>query len=279
MNYTEKISRYIELNLKENLTIEREICNKKQHDFVSKAVEIYRPESVLKAGLGNGQLLLKMAEVGIKVTVVEPSIEVINNFVIKNKDNVLIDNIQFINGDLNSLPVDYYAFGMIVCMDYLDFQNTAAVFDEFKRAIDFEGVLVLGGIVLNNDDIDGIYDDLYHIIMPMHNDFYLPTDLNTVLGLKHFSFIQNEVFNIPVELESYKSFAKKYGAEFSFSKYNKADQFIEENRAQLAKMYEYDGNGAVEHYLLSLYKSEKPEKQEYEKEVEDYKRKTGRAGA
>lgn len=279
MNYTEKISRYIELNLKENLTIERATCSRKQSDFISKAFEAYKPESVLKAGLGNGELLLEMAAKGIKVTVVEPSINVIKMFIDKNSDNALMDNIQFINGDLNSLPVDYYAFGMIVCMDYLDFQNTAAVFDEFKRAIDFEGILVLGGIVLHNDDIDGVYDDFYHIIMPMHNDFYLTTDLNTVLGLKHFSFIQNEVFNLPVELEGYKNFARNHGAVFSFSEYSKADSFMKENRTQLAEMYEYDGNTVAEHYLLSLYKSEKPEKQEYEKEVEEYKRKTGRAGA
>ncbi|MDA3901392.1 MAG: class I SAM-dependent methyltransferase [Spirochaetes bacterium] len=279
MNYTEKISRYIALNLGENLTIERAVCYQKQMDFIRKTLDAYKPESVLKAGLGDGAILSALAETGVRVAVVEPNIDIIKQYCEKNSEKPFFNKIQFINGDLNSLPVDYYAFKMIICVDYLDFQNTASVFDEFKRAIDFEGILVLGGIVLHKDDIEGVYDDFYHMIMPMHNDFYLPADLTTVLGLKHFSFVQNEFFDTTVEIETYKNFAAKYGSEFSFTEHKKVDEFIEENRVQLASLYDYDGSQVSEHYLLSLYRSEKPEKDDYEKEVEDYKRKTGRAGS
>ncbi len=277
MTHTEKICEYIKINIQNNISIERNEHAGAAGMFLEKQCRIHSPGVIVKAGLGKGDLVLELAEMSKTLIVIEPEISLIKDFFARYSEDPRIEKTRFVNGDLHNLPLDWYCGDMIVCVDYLDFHNIALVLDEFKRISEFEGVLVLAGTVLHADDIDGLYDELFRRMMPLHNDFYIPDDLRTVLALKHFKFLDNSCISVPVHIPAYKKFGTDFVEETGGSEGPDSMEYMEENRDFFENMYGYKDNTLTELYEISVYRSEKPEKKEYEEEVAEYTRKLGRS--
>jgi len=198
-------------------------------------INTYKPEIVVKAGIGSGSLILDLISdhKEIVLVVVEPSLKVIEKFINENSSNPEIKGIRFINGEFTQFPIDYYAADFIICVDNLDILESAPVIDEFRRALEFDGYLLFGGVVLHDEDLDGVYDDYMRLIFPLHNDYYLKDDLKTFLNLKDFSFIKGNMeffdFNLADLTEHLKGL---YDVPV-----NKADEFIESNIEAFRKLY------------------------------------------
>ncbi|HNX25689.1 MAG TPA: hypothetical protein PKG60_16705, partial [Spirochaetota bacterium] len=169
--------------------IEPEFRHEMVMERINDVIDTYKPKVVVKAGLGAGKIVLDLinGKKGITLVVVEQSLRIIEEFIKQNSDNPGIKDIGFINGDFSSFPVDYYAADLIISIDNLDFQETAPVVDEFKRALQFDAHFLFAGIVLDDEDIDGTYDDFMRILSPLHNDYYLKDDLKTFMNLKDFT--------------------------------------------------------------------------------------------
>lgn len=211
----------------------------------------YKPEVVVKAGIGSGNLILDIMQDYVKTVliVVEPSLRVINEFIEKNKDNPVIKNIRFINGEYLRFPVDYYAADFIICIDNLDIIESAPVMDEFRRALEFEGYFLFGGVVLHDDDLDGVYDDYMKIIFPLHNDYYLKDDLKTFLDLKDFSFIKGhlEYFDWNLgEMTDYLSGLYDLPLD-------EASEFLESNQEPFLDFYKLEDNKISLPYFTGLF--------------------------
>ncbi len=214
-------------------------------------VKTYSPKVIVKAGLGSGNILLDMVNElqGVTIVVVEPSLKIMEQFLAANSGNEKLKDVGFINGDFRNLPVDYYAADLIISIDNLDVQETAPVIDEFKRALQFDGHLLYAGVVLDDEDIEGVYDDFIRAIFPLHNDYYIKDDLKTFLNLKEFSFIKGkgEAFEYDIDqiLEHIRGL---YGT----NDFN-SDTFIEENRSVFTELYRLNGNKLFIPYFSGLF--------------------------
>lgn len=214
-------------------------------------LETYKPHVVVKAGLGSGKIILDILELrkDIILVVVEPSLKVIEKFISDNKDNEFLDDVRFINGDFIQFPVDYYAADLLICIDNLDVQETAPVVDEFRRALQFDAYLLFAGIILNDDDLDGVFDDYVRGLSPLHNDYYLKDDLKTFLNLKDFSFIKGKTEEFEYNLDELKEkMAELYGEPSA-----EPDSFIDENRAAFEELYELSNNNIKVPYFTGLF--------------------------
>lgn len=218
---------------------------------ISDVIEMYKPRVVVKAGLGSGRVILDILEwkKEIVLIVVEPSLKVIEQFISDNKENPLIENLRFINGDFRQFPVDYYAADLIISVDNLDVQETAPVIDEFRRALQFDAYLLFAGIVLDDEDLDGVFDDYMRIISPLHNDFYIKDDLKTFFDLKEFSFIKGKMEQFEYNLDELKSNMKELYGDVS----GDPDAFVGENRAVFEELYELKDNMVKVPYFTGLF--------------------------
>lgn len=276
MTHREKICEYIRMNVHKGVSIEPKEHVEAASLFLEKQLRIHSPEKIVKLGLGTGALLFDLAEAAKYLVVIEQDLALIQEFIKKNSDDPRLAKVYFISADFHSIPLDWYCADMIVCTDYLDFHNVAMVLDECKRISEFEGILVIAGAVLHDDDIDGVYDELFRKIMPLHNDFYIPGDLRTVLKLKHFKFLDNSVVRLPVDLDKYTTFGRELSLLIGSDSCEACDDYIKENSDAFSLFYELDGSRMREIYEISVYRSEKPEKKEYEEEVAEYTRRLGR---
>lgn len=214
-------------------------------------IKTYSPKVIVKAGLGNGSILIDLVNElqNVKLVVVEPSLKIIKEFIAANSENLKAKDVAFINGDFRNLPVDYYAADLIISIDNLDVQETAPVIDEFRRALQFDGYLLFAGVVLEDEDIDGVYDDFIRGIFPLHNDYYIKDDLKTFLNLKDFSFIKGKVesfeYDIDEIIEHIKGLYETPGFDPS--------EFIEENRAVFSELYRMNGRKIFIPYFTGLF--------------------------
>ncbi|MCU0849174.1 MAG: class I SAM-dependent methyltransferase [Spirochaetes bacterium] len=191
MERTGEIIKFIEFDFDNGVFLEPESRREMLREKLFDVMKTYNPGVVVKAGLGRGDLVYDLAaQFESYIVVVDPSLKVIMEFTSRHGDDPVMKKIRFINGDFNSLPVDYYAADLLVCIDYLDILETGRVIDEFRRCLQFEGILFLGMIVLDDQDLEGVYDDLVRSMLPLHNDYYLQDDLKTVLDLNEFKFIK-----------------------------------------------------------------------------------------
>lgn len=156
-------------------------------------MDTFNPAVVVKAGIGTGRLLREMAlHSNAAIVVIEPSMDLIREFLADGLNSGVVDRIRMINGSLASLPVDYYACDLLVCVDILDLTDSSRVIDEFRRILQFQKHLFIATTVLAEDDLDGIYDELVHEIFPLHNDYYLAGDLVTILELNEFRLLREK---------------------------------------------------------------------------------------
>jgi len=215
-------------------------------------IETYKPRVIIKAGLGSGKIVLDLIKdrKDITLVVVEPSLKIIEMFIERNSNNESVKDIRFINGDFRYFPVDYNVADLIISIDNFDFQETAPVIDEFRRTLQFDGNFFFAGIILDDEDIEGVFDDFMRIIFPLHNDYYIKDDLKIFLNLKDFSFIKGKTEEFNYNIDEIKAYMKGiYGPVDNDS----ADGFINENREVLNGLYKYDGENISLPYFTGLF--------------------------
>jgi len=214
-------------------------------------IKTYNPKVIVKAGLGSGKIILDLIseKSGIYLVIVEPSMKIIEEFLKENSANEKVKDIAFINGDFMNFPVDYYAADLVISVDNLDVQETAPVIDEIKRILQFDTHFLFAGVVLDDDDIDGVYDDFIRMIFPLHNDYYLEDDLKTFLNLKEFSFIKgkNESFEYNID-EMISHITGLYG-----SPEEDPEKYIDENRDTFTELYKLQGRTMKIPYFTGLF--------------------------
>jgi len=223
---------------------------------INDVIVTYKPRTVVKAGLGAGKIVLDLINNNKDITlvVVEPSLRIIEEFIKQNCDNQRIKDIGFINGDFSSFPVDYYAADLIISIDNLDFQETAPVVDEFKRALQFDAHLFFAGIVLDDEDIEGTYDDFMRIISPLHNDYYLKDDLKTFMNLKDFTFVKGKIEHFNYNIDDIKNHIKGLYGEIDS---DGAEKYISDNSGTLTEIYKLNGRSITLPYFTGLFKRRK----------------------
>lgn len=256
MNRFDEIVSFIEYDHKNNMVIEPEKRWSKIRDHLLDLLTTYKPKVIIKAGLGSGRLLIDIAQnTTAYIAVVEPSMTIIVDFLTTNKNEPCMEKIHIINGDFNSFPIDYFAADMLISIDYLDFLESGKVVDEFQRALQFDGILFLAGIVLNDDDIDGLYDDFMKEAFPLHNDYYLREDLKTFLDLNDFSFIKGTIEHYDSDLVALVNYFKELYKDTSTDPMKQ----IENHREEFVNLYKLSENVISEPYYIGLFMRRKPE--------------------
>jgi ubiquinone/menaquinone biosynthesis C-methylase UbiE len=201
-------------------------------------IKTYNPKVIVKAGLGNEKLLFDIVRnYDIYLVVVEPSLKALMDFLKHPPEEGVQERIRLINGNFHEFPVDYYAADLLICIDYLSFFDSSKSLDEFKRALQFEGILFFSDVVLVNDDLEGIYDDFKRIIFPLHNDHYLEADLRTFIELKDFTFLKGMMTHFKKNL---KSEIEYFHDIFDTLSIEEALGFIEKNRDDFIRFYSLD---------------------------------------
>ncbi len=212
-------------------------------------INTYNPEIIAKAGIGSGTLLLDIAAATAShIVVVEPSLNIINDFLAANKGNPALEKIKLVNGDFNNLPIDYYSAKLLIAVDVLDMIESGKAIDEFRRALDFEGILFIGEVVLNPEDLEGIYDDYMRLVLPLHNDFYMEDDLKTVLDLNDFTFIKGHRDEFDSDVAAVREYARGL-----YESTTEAERFFENNIETFKKLYGFDGTKIREPYFLGVF--------------------------
>ncbi len=253
MSRLDLVNKFIEFDIDNNHSIEPESRVDAIKERLFDIIKTYKPEVILKAGIGNGKILMDIAsEFNSYIVVVEPSLKAIKDFLNSNNDN----EIKFINGDFHDLPVDYYASNLLICIDYLDFFDSSKCIDEFKRAMQFNGILFFSGVVLKNDDVEGIYDDFMRKIFPLHYDYYLADDFNTFLKLKDFDLIKSMHLQFDENLQSQIDYYQEI-----FNNINKEEalEFIQTQKDDFKNILGMDENYQIsEQYYIGVFMRNKP---------------------
>ncbi len=222
---------------------------------ISDIIGTYEPGVIVKAGLGRGEIVKNIVSTfkNTEVVVVEPSLKLIQRFISENKESDLVKNVRFLNGTFKNFPIDYYGADLIISIDNINILESAPVVDEFKRALEFEGHLFLAGIVLDDEDYDGIYDEYMKTVLPIHNDYYLHHDLKTFLSLKEFAFIKGKVDFIELSLEEqYNHLSQFYDLDEDETK-----KILEDNRKKFIELYEFNGETLQLPYFSGLFMRKK----------------------
>jgi SAM-dependent methyltransferase len=257
MDRLNDIVSFIEYDFNHNMIIEPGKRLPKLRESILDVIKTYNPGVIVKAGLGNGQILYDMVKnSSAYIVVVEPSLSIIRDFISRHAADAVIDRIHFINGEFNSFPIDYYAADLIVCIDYLDFLESGKVVDEFTRALQFDGILLLGCVVLEDDDLEGLYDDFMRSAFPLHNDYYLREDLKTFMDLNYLKFVKGTFDRYSTDLAA----LVEYFAAFRTDGGENPMVQIEEHRENYSELYKLAGNTISEPYYISLFTRIKPEK-------------------
>ncbi|MEJ5361905.1 MAG: methyltransferase domain-containing protein [Spirochaetota bacterium] len=219
-------------------------------------IETYKPHVIVKIGLGNPKYIEAIMQLSKALcVVVEPSLPLLQSFYATFGTQEWMNRLYTIAGNFNDFPIDYYKADMVVCIDCLDLLDTGRAIDEFRRALQFEGVFFLAGFVLPNEDLEGIFDEIVHAINPLHTDYYLEDDLKTFLTLNEFGLAKSHTEKIAVNL-------------FLVSEYLRADttvlkQLTEEHKELLQKLYNLQDDGTVAlPYMISAYIRQKPSSDE-----------------
>jgi hypothetical protein len=255
MGRLQDIIGFIEYDHARGIIIEPEKRFEKLRDSILDVIKTYNPGVIVKAGMGSGRLLHEIAlNTGAYIAVVEPSMAVIRAFIESHREDEAASKIHFINGEFNGFPVDYYAADLLISADYMDFLESGTVVDEFRRATQFEGIVVLSGPVLNDDDLDGIYDDFMRAAFPLHNDYYLRDDLKTFMDLNEFSFIKGHLEHYPADLAACAAHLAPFRAPESADPMH----IVEEHREQFAALYALNGTEISEPYYIGVYTRRKP---------------------
>ncbi|MDR3238037.1 MAG: class I SAM-dependent methyltransferase [Spirochaetia bacterium] len=214
-------------------------------------INTYSPEIIIKAGVGSGALLVEMAKTTkSRIVVVDPSISIIRKF-IKNYGSVPeIKDISFVAGDFNGFPIDYYAADMIIAIDNISFIESSSAIDEFRRALQFEGILYISTPVLSTADEEGVFDDYMRMLFPLHNEFYMEDELKTVMELNEFNLVKGNT-------ESFSETASEQAAFFGGlydDRSSECAQFIDSRLGLLASCYGFNNGSFSLPYYSGVFR-------------------------
>ncbi len=256
-----EVVKFINFDWGKNLVFEPQVRYTALRDRLFDAVNMYKPDVIVKTGVGGGRLLAELAgSFTSRIVVVEPSSYVIEAFLKQYGADEAVKRISFINGDFPEFPVDYYKADMIVSADYLDIFDLGRCVDEFKRALQFEGIFFFAGVILADDDMEGTYDDFMKALCPLHNDYYLMEDFKTVMTLKDFTFVKSMVLNFSRDLRSAMDY---HGVIFGADVKARAGEFLRDHRPALEELYGLTNDNIItEHYLIGMYMRNKPSKED-----------------
>lgn len=257
MSRLKQVQSFIEYDLKNNYIIEPKNRFEAVRERVFDVIQTYNPGVIIKAGIGHGDLLLDLVKkFNAYTVVVEPSFTAIKDFIQNYFTDKDAQNIKFINGDLHDLPVDYYAADLLICVDYLDFFDSGKSINEFKRILKFDGIFFIATVALDSNDIDGIYDEFIKLISPLHNDYYVPEDITTVLELKEFKMIKTMRLNFKNNLQSKIEYFIKI---FNSTSRELSTDFIKTHDEEFKKYLQMDDNYEIaEPYFIGVYMRGKP---------------------
>jgi len=255
------VVKFINFDRSKNLVFEPQVRYEALRDRLFDTVKTYNPGVIVKTGIGGGKLLAELAgNFKSRIVAVEPSAYLIDSFLEQYGAAEAVKRISIINGDFSEFPVDYYKADMIVSADYLDIFDLGRCVDEFKRALQFEGIFFFAGTILADEDMEGIYDDFMKVLCPLHNDYYLLEDFKTVMTLKDFTFVKSMVLNFSRDLRSAMDY---YGVLFGADARTRAREFLHDHRAALEEIYGLTEDDIItERYLIGIYMRNKPPKEE-----------------
>jgi ubiquinone/menaquinone biosynthesis C-methylase UbiE len=257
MGRLNEIISFIEHDFSRRTVIEPERRLQKVRDSLADVIKTYNPGVIVKAGVGGGDLLYDLAKTpGSYIVAVEPSTTVISEFMNRHAGDEAAERIHFINGEFNQFPVDYYAADLLVCVDMMDILETGTVVDEFRRALQFDGILFLAGTVLNDEDVEGLYDDFMRSAFPLHNDYYLRDDLKTVMDLNDFKFIKGHLEHFSIDLAELVDYFRAFYGEGT----GDPMKLVEQHGGEFAALYKLKGTVMSEPYYISIFMRNKPEK-------------------
>ncbi|MBN2401394.1 MAG: class I SAM-dependent methyltransferase [Spirochaetes bacterium] len=256
MTRLKQVQDFIDNDLKNNFFIEPHYRYEAVKERLFDVINTYNPGVIVKAGIGHGDILLEILKnFNSYIVVVEPSFSAINNFLQSYGEENDLQRIKFINGDFHDFPVDYYASNLIICIDYLDFFDSSKCIDEFKRALQFEGIFFFATVVLDDNDIEGIYDDFIRLLFPLHNDYYIQEDITTILELKDFKLIKNMQINFKNNLQSKIDYFRKI---YNTTPEGNALEFIQSHKEDFVKFMHMNENYDItEPYYLGVYMRKK----------------------
>lgn len=255
MSRLNDIVSFINYDFPNRVVIEPEKRSEKLRESLFDVISTYNPGVIVKAGLGSGHLLYELAKGSeAYIIAVEPSMDIIREFLKRHAGDPVLNRIHLINGEFNGFPIDYYAADLLICIDNLDFLESGKVVDEFRRALQFDGVLFMAGVVLYDDDIEGLYDDFMKAAFPLHNDYYLRDDLKTVMTLNEFKFIKGSIDYYPEDLFLLANYFNAFfqnGTDASLG-------IVDDNHDDFIKLYDIEKSLISEPYYISIYLREKP---------------------
>jgi hypothetical protein len=249
-----KLLNFFEMEAENRITIEPPERLQEIMTRIREAVSLTNPSVIVKAGLGNSDLLPQIAESApSRLCVVEPSHKNAAAFMKNNSTEPWFEKLDFIAGEFNLFPVDYYTVDLLISIDNLGFLESARAVDEFKRAIQFEKHLLIATPVVAAADFDGVYDELIRAACSLHTDYYMEVDLKTFIELNDFKFIKGSSMTFR---RSLKEILARL-AEFEPENSEAARNYLKENEEVFREHYNYDGDMFDEPWYCGLFMKEK----------------------
>lgn len=162
-------------------------CRKYYDDLFKKIIYDYVKDAktVLDAGTGTGRFALYLAKMGKKVIAFDQSAEMLEVAKTKSLEQGVSDMIEFVQGDIESLPFDDNKFDAIISIHVLvHFESDKKIISEFARVIKPGGTIVF--------------------------------DLSQSRAAKFYHFIRSRVLRMPFSYRDY--FRKRADVEASLAK-------------------------------------------------------------
>jgi len=100
-----------------------------------------------------------------------------------------------LEADLHELPFCEGSFDFILCISVLHYTAAEVVLQEFSRALQPGGRLILGDLIIHPDDDQGFMQRLEEALSPAHHRYYRPTELQELL--KSYGFQVEDFRTIP----------------------------------------------------------------------------------
>lgn len=257
MSRFSEVARFIDFDRKNNIVIEPNIRVQSIQERLFDAIKTYNPAVIVKTGIGSGKILTALLEsTTARIVAVEPSEKAIEEYLSHYAASDAKKRLDIVRGDMHSFPIDYYKADMVVSIDYLDLFDMGRSIDEFKRALNFDGIFFFAGTALSDDDIEGLYDDFMRTLCPLHTDFYLPEDFKTIMGLKDFTFVKSMVLSFERDLKAAFNY---YGAFFGAEPRDAAREFLNDHRHNFESLYSLTKEEIIaEPYLIGIYMRNRP---------------------
>jgi len=211
--------------------------------MIKEIITAYNPSVIVKMGLGNGEIAqFILNEMDGVLVVIDPSIESLKDF--NSKSDSSKNTLYCVAGTLDANPIDYYVSNLTISIDNLNFIDSALAIDEMRRNIDFESILMVATPVLSDKDEDAFFDIVLKEMEPLHNEYYMKNEINTVLKLNEFKIINEKQINTVINVKDIDITAA-----------------LKENEADFKEIYEYKEDSITIPYHQGYYMRLKPLKE------------------